>query len=207
MKTAHPGCGGHAGSKGYNSGGHYCGGWAGNCGDGGVGGSSWYGFCVLNFLSILSNFLFPEKLTQKIAEQLRKISIFEWWKFTVIQKSHLALGKIAVLFNFIIQEFKFWKITQLFLCVSFSGQRKFERIERKFKPQKPDLNHIGPPLPNHGTKTMLRYLRVRLLIPKFSRTICHIFLPIHHHTRFEIEVIESFYVWLKCLFIRKSPYI
>mgnify|MGYP001213055267 CR=1 FL=1 len=52
MKTAHPGCGGHAGSKGYNSGGHYCGGWAGNCGDGGVGGSSWYGFCVLNFLSI-----------------------------------------------------------------------------------------------------------------------------------------------------------
>ena len=77
MKTAHPGCGGHAGSKGYNSGGHYCGGWAGNCGDGGVGGSSWYGFCVLNFLSILSNFLSPEKLTQKIAEQLRKTSIFE----------------------------------------------------------------------------------------------------------------------------------
>ena len=54
MKTAHPGCGGHAGSKGYNSGGHYCGGWAGNCGDGGVGGSSWYGLCVLNFLSILA---------------------------------------------------------------------------------------------------------------------------------------------------------
>ncbi len=45
MKSAHPGCGGHAGSKGYNSGGHYCGGWAGNCGDGGVGGSSWYLIC------------------------------------------------------------------------------------------------------------------------------------------------------------------
>ena len=45
MRTAHPGCGGHAGSKGYNSGGHYCGGWAGNCGDGGVGGSSWYLIC------------------------------------------------------------------------------------------------------------------------------------------------------------------
>lgn len=45
MKTAHPGCGSHAGSKGYNSGGHYCGGWAGNCGDGGVGGSSWYLIC------------------------------------------------------------------------------------------------------------------------------------------------------------------
>jgi E3 ubiquitin-protein ligase MYCBP2 len=45
MRVAHPGCGGHAGSKGYNSGGHYCGGWAGNCGDGGVGGSSWYLIC------------------------------------------------------------------------------------------------------------------------------------------------------------------
>ena len=73
MKTAHPGCGGHAGSKGYNSGGHYCGGWAGNCGDGGVGGSSWYGFCVLNFLSIFS----LARGTDKKNEQFCKPSIFE----------------------------------------------------------------------------------------------------------------------------------
>ena len=45
MRMAHPGCGGHAGGRGYNSGGQYCGGWAGNCGDGGVGGSSWYLIC------------------------------------------------------------------------------------------------------------------------------------------------------------------
>jgi E3 ubiquitin-protein ligase MYCBP2 len=45
MRAAHPGCGGHAGGKGYNSGGQYCGGWAGNCGDGGIGGSSWYLIC------------------------------------------------------------------------------------------------------------------------------------------------------------------
>ncbi|XP_076385847.1 MYC binding protein highwire isoform X12 [Megachile rotundata] len=45
MKKMHPGCGWHAGGKGYNSGGHYCIGWAGNCGDGGVGGSSWYLIC------------------------------------------------------------------------------------------------------------------------------------------------------------------
>ncbi|XP_075230357.1 E3 ubiquitin-protein ligase MYCBP2-like isoform X2 [Lycorma delicatula] len=45
MKQAHPGCGGHAGGKGYNSGGNYCVGWAGNCGDGGVSGSSWYLVC------------------------------------------------------------------------------------------------------------------------------------------------------------------
>ena len=45
MRTAHPGCRGPAGGKGYNSGGNYCGGWAGNCGDGGMGGSSWYLMC------------------------------------------------------------------------------------------------------------------------------------------------------------------
>ena len=45
MRISHPGCGSQAGGKGYNSGGQYCGGWAGNCGDGGVGGSSWYLIC------------------------------------------------------------------------------------------------------------------------------------------------------------------
>ncbi|XP_015429888.1 PREDICTED: E3 ubiquitin-protein ligase MYCBP2-like [Dufourea novaeangliae] len=45
MKMMHPGCGWHAGGKGYNSGGTYCIGWTGNCGDGGVGGSSWYLIC------------------------------------------------------------------------------------------------------------------------------------------------------------------
>lgn len=36
MHQEHQGCGQHAGGKGYNSGGNYCLGWAGNCGDGGV---------------------------------------------------------------------------------------------------------------------------------------------------------------------------
>ncbi len=45
IRLAHPGCGKPADGKGYNSGGNYCGGWAGNCGDGGVGGSSWYLLC------------------------------------------------------------------------------------------------------------------------------------------------------------------
>lgn len=45
MKQAHAGCGMHSGSKGYNSAGYYCLGWAGNCGDGGVAGSSWYLLC------------------------------------------------------------------------------------------------------------------------------------------------------------------
>ncbi|XP_078077745.1 E3 ubiquitin-protein ligase MYCBP2 isoform X22 [Mustelus asterias] len=45
MRQVHPGCGRYAGGQGYNSIGHFCGGWAGNCGDGGVGGSTWYLVC------------------------------------------------------------------------------------------------------------------------------------------------------------------
>lgn len=45
MRQAHPGCGKPAGGQGYNSGGNFCGGWAGNCGDGGMGGSTWYLMC------------------------------------------------------------------------------------------------------------------------------------------------------------------
>lgn len=45
MRACHPGCGGHAGGKGYNSSGNFCVGWAGNCGEGGVAGSSWYLVC------------------------------------------------------------------------------------------------------------------------------------------------------------------
>ena len=45
MKDVHPGCGKHAKGWGYNSRGTFCSGWAGNCGDGGRGGSTWYLMC------------------------------------------------------------------------------------------------------------------------------------------------------------------
>ncbi|XP_028966426.1 E3 ubiquitin-protein ligase MYCBP2 [Galendromus occidentalis] len=45
MRTAHQGCGGPSKGKGYNSIGNYCGGWAGNCGDGGTVTSCWYLLC------------------------------------------------------------------------------------------------------------------------------------------------------------------
>ena len=45
MKEVHPGCGKHASGWGYNSRGTFCSGWAGNCGDGGRGGSTWYLMC------------------------------------------------------------------------------------------------------------------------------------------------------------------
>ncbi|XP_026474963.1 E3 ubiquitin-protein ligase highwire-like [Ctenocephalides felis] len=45
MRAEHPGCTRPADGRGYNSAGHYCRGWAGNCGDGGTEGSSWYLLC------------------------------------------------------------------------------------------------------------------------------------------------------------------
>lgn len=45
MRVVHPGCGKSANGKGYNSVGTYCKGWAGNCGDGGKGATSWYLLC------------------------------------------------------------------------------------------------------------------------------------------------------------------
>ena len=46
MRAEHPGCGGPAWGMGYNSSGHYYGGWVGNCGDGGTDMSTYYLLCV-----------------------------------------------------------------------------------------------------------------------------------------------------------------
>lgn len=45
MRIVHPGCGKTSSGKGYNTIGIYCEGWAGNCGEGGQGASSWYLMC------------------------------------------------------------------------------------------------------------------------------------------------------------------
>lgn len=45
MRSVHPGCGKSSKGKGYNSVGTYCNGWAGNCGEGGKGATSWYLLC------------------------------------------------------------------------------------------------------------------------------------------------------------------
>lgn len=45
MRIVHPGCSKSSNGKGYNSIGIYCEGWAGNCGEGGQGASSWYLMC------------------------------------------------------------------------------------------------------------------------------------------------------------------
>lgn len=45
MRQAHPGCQKPALGLGYNPEGQYCGGWVGNCGEGGIQDSSWYLLC------------------------------------------------------------------------------------------------------------------------------------------------------------------
>ena len=64
MKKAHPGCRKHASGWGYNSRGGYCSGWAGNCGDGGSGGSTWYLMCKTCH----------EKYLKEKEENLKKLS-------------------------------------------------------------------------------------------------------------------------------------
>ncbi|CAI9731993.1 E3 ubiquitin-protein ligase MYCBP2-like [Octopus vulgaris] len=68
MRRSHPGCGRYAGGKGYNSGGNFCGGWAGNCGEGGFGGSSWYLICD----RCRDKYLRERRQAQKDKEKSRK---------------------------------------------------------------------------------------------------------------------------------------
>ncbi|XP_069130438.1 LOW QUALITY PROTEIN: E3 ubiquitin-protein ligase MYCBP2-like [Argopecten irradians] len=69
MRQTHPGCGRHAGGKGYNSSGNYCGGWAGNCGEGGYGGSSWYLICE----RCREKYLKEKRQQQKDKEKVKKM--------------------------------------------------------------------------------------------------------------------------------------
>jgi hypothetical protein len=50
--------------------------------------------------------------------------------YSPTKKATWQFGKIGVLVNFIIQELKFDKLLSFF-CVSFSGERKSQRFERK----------------------------------------------------------------------------
>lgn len=66
LKTNHPGCGESAKGKGFNSNGVYCEGWAGQCGEEGVGATSWYLMCE----QCRDKFLTPNKKTLLVNESL-----------------------------------------------------------------------------------------------------------------------------------------
>ena len=94
-----------------------------------------FGFCVLYFLSILSNFLSQGILTQKWhepkAEQFTKLKFlsYEIDENTKCQEPNgYFCASLRVIYNCS-------AFGSSYFCVSFSGERKSEGIERKFKTQ------------------------------------------------------------------------
>lgn len=66
LKSNHPGCGESAKGKGYNSSGVYCEGWAGQCGEEGVGATSWYLLCE----TCRDKFMIPHKKSLNVNDSL-----------------------------------------------------------------------------------------------------------------------------------------
>lgn len=66
LKSNHPGCGESARGKGYNSNGVYCEGWAGQCGEEGIGATSWYLMCE----TCRDKFLLPHKKSLNVNDSL-----------------------------------------------------------------------------------------------------------------------------------------
>lgn len=115
MRQAHPGCGGHAGGNGYNSGGNYCVGWAGNCGDGGLAGSSWYiicNSCREKYLEIMKRATAKKSTRKKSAKLVSpsptasgicNFTICRSWerlpKIDIVRCNHPVEGQNRVLLN------------------------------------------------------------------------------------------------------------
>lgn len=74
MRQAHPGCGNSASGFGYNSSGTFCGGWAGQCGEGGVMGITWYLLC--------------QQCRERYLKQKRQLMVIEKPKKLINKKRH-----------------------------------------------------------------------------------------------------------------------
>lgn len=96
MRHAHPGCGRHAGGKGYNSGGNFCDGWAGNCGEGGVGGSSWYLICDLCREKYLKEKRHAQKERDKVKKMKKKNTISRQQNMMLPLEPHIVLKNNAM---------------------------------------------------------------------------------------------------------------
>lgn len=96
MRQAHPGCGRHAGGKGYNSSGIFCGGWAGNCGEGGLGGSSWYLICEKCREKCLKDKRHSQREKDKAKKQKKKSSQIRQQAVLYTQESHAVLKSNAM---------------------------------------------------------------------------------------------------------------
>jgi hypothetical protein len=80
------------------------------------------------------NYLKREKLTEKKLIHFTKLQFFNN-KIYIHTKKPFGTWQIGVLVYFIIQELKFFKVAQLFLCFTFSGINDLRRLRG-------NLNHI-----------------------------------------------------------------
>ena len=84
------------------------------------------------YIKSLGFFFFREKLTQKIAENVCKNSIFEWLKLQFFKKKSFGTWQIGQPKFGHHSGIEVLQNCSATLCVSFSRERKSERIERIF---------------------------------------------------------------------------
>lgn len=120
----HPGCGKQSKGKGYNSVGNYCTGWAGNCGEGGKGASSWYLMCEKCREKYMSG---NKNINNVNSEDLLNSSVSTGEN--TVKKDNLLGIKTNVVFNS--EAYKMMKENALFLLelsstnsVSLNNQKK-----------------------------------------------------------------------------------
>lgn len=124
MRQAHPGCGKHAGGKGYNSGGNFCDGWAGNCGEGGVGGSSWYLICDKCREKYLKEKRHAQKEKDKVKKMKKKNTLSRQQNIMLPLEPHIILKNNAMF---------------LLDLASASGFQLPTQTQKKLSPNRNDL--------------------------------------------------------------------
>ena len=109
LKKSHPGCGESANGKGYNSNGVYCEGWAGQCGEEGVGATSWYLLCEL----CREKYMLPNKKALNVNDSLLARAAFQEQKLPPPLSTFNKKSKLG--FNMNMDFFDTMKENALFL--------------------------------------------------------------------------------------------
>lgn len=114
LKSNHQGCGESAKGKGYNSSGVYCEGWAGQCGEEGVGATSWYLLCE----TCRDKYMIPHKKSLNVNDSLLARATSQDTKFIqppTINPSAFGSKKTKLSSNMSMEFFDTMKDNALFL--------------------------------------------------------------------------------------------
>ena len=133
-----------------------------------------FGFYILIFLSILSDFLSWKKLTQKWQEpKAEQCAKFKLLNNEIDQKTNFAKFQMAIFGVSLQVIYNYSALGCSYFCVSFYRERKLERFERKIKTHNPILSLIGNNinggsvycgyLPDMGGKLVAMYVDITCL--------------------------------------------